>query len=171
MPEKSLQHRSLFRHIRGFVRLFWFLLAVLFFGYLFNTLVQVGYITCRKLDPERRRFSHSLALPSPLSISSVLALSRHEVEYHGEVRRTVKLFRYPLEMPLDFLSPWLQIFGHVVSGPFRSELGGVYVEMLLKRELPPFLPVEGYQVRVTFDGMPMICYNCFRRGHYRVPMS
>jgi hypothetical protein len=58
----------------------------------------------------------------------------------------------------------MKIFGKIVDGP---ELRDDYVQtgIILDRELPPLLPIEGSRVRVTHSELPRICYNCFNQGH------
>jgi hypothetical protein len=49
---------------------------------------------------------------------------------------------------------------------------GVYsVQMLIKKPIPQFLPMDGKRIKVYHRGIKRICQNCFCSGHYRVNCS
>ena len=45
---------------------------------------------------------------------------------------------------------------------------GIYsVQMLIKRPIPQFLPMDGKRIKIYHRGIKRMCENCFGSGHYR----
>jgi len=43
--------------------------------------------------------------------------------------------------------------------------GNIRVLMTIKKEIPQFLPINGFKVRIQYQGVQQICNNCFSVGH------
>jgi hypothetical protein len=69
---------------------------------------------------------------------------------------------------------WLSKFGSVNTSNFdyeRNSLGirtdVLEVEILLKKHIPEYLPVNGRKVLINYPGIPKGCNNCYAVGHLK----
>jgi len=103
----------------------------------------------------------------------------------------VKIEGAEYQVPPAMIKKWLLQYGDLmtdlseeleeleVSSDEEKELytgtempTGVYsVQMLIKKPIPQFLPMDGKRIKVYHRGIKRICQNCFCSGHYRVNCS
>jgi hypothetical protein len=99
----------------------------------------------------------------------------------------VKIEGAEYQIPPAMIKKWLLQYGDLmtdlseeleeleVSSDEEKELykglempTGVYsVQMLIKKPIPQFLPMDGKRIKVYHRGIKKMCQNCFSRGHYR----
>jgi len=100
----------------------------------------------------------------------------------------VKIEGAEYQVPPAMIKKWLLQYGDLmtdlseeleeleVSSDEEKELytgtempTGVYsVQMLIKKPIPQFLPMDGKRIKVYHRGIKRMCQNCFCSGHYRV---
>jgi len=103
----------------------------------------------------------------------------------------VKIEGAEYQVPPATIKKWLLQYGDLmtdlseeleeleVSSDEESELykgtempTGVYsVQMLIKKPIPQFLPMDGKRIKIYHRGIKRMCQNCFSSGHYRATCS
>ena len=77
---------------------------------------------------------------------------------------SVHLFGCPFDLSFNIVGQWIKLFGQITEGPFLSG-DAVQVYVVLERDMPAILPIEGARISVVYRGIDQICYNCYAPGH------
>lgn len=81
----------------------------------------------------------------------------------------VKLHHIPPRMPLEWITQHMQRFGNIInttdemckSTKFPNTLSGVkIVRMQLRRAIPSYISIRGYNTYVTYDNQVQTCRHC-----------
>jgi hypothetical protein len=99
------------------------------------------------------------------------------VPFKEDWTRLVKLEGCEYSITIEQMKTWLSNFGEILSPIVEdcfedsesnegvNALGTYSVKMKLTNEIPQLLPMHGKRVKIYYEGIDKLCFNCFGKYH------